>query len=234
MSTPKPHLLVVDDDDRLRSLLTTFLQEQGYWVSAVADTVAARAALQQMRFDLMVLDVMLPGESGVDFAKAEHQRHDMPPILMLTALGETEDRISGLTSGAEDYLTKPFDPRELVLRIQKLLRRTQSGSAADQAVIFGPYRFDTTAARLFKDGAALPLTTAEEGLLKALCANPGTTISRDALALALGTNERSIDVQVVRLRKKLEENSRTPQYLITVRGEGYVLRAVPSGTAGGY
>lgn len=222
----RPHLLVVDDDDRLRTLLTSFLQDQGFWVSAVADTAAARAALEDMQFDLMVLDVMLPGESGVEFAHAVHAAPGTPPILMLTALDDTENRIGGLTSGAEDYLTKPFDPRELVLRIQKLLRRAAPRLQAAPMVVFGPYHFDPESARLFKGDAPVSLTTAEEGLLKVLAAADGATLSREKLAETLGTNERSIDVQIVRLRKKLEDNSRSPQYVVTVRGEGYTLRAM--------
>lgn len=225
---PRPHLLVVDDDDRLRALLTTYLQDQGFWVSAVPDTAAARAALADMRFDLMVLDVMLPGESGVAFADAVHHQPGVPPILMLTALGDAEHRIGGLSSGAEDYLTKPFEPRELVLRIQKLLRRVAPRFQAPGAVVFGPYRFEPESGRLWRGDAPVPLTTAEESLLRAL-AREGATLSREALAEKLKTNERSIDVQIVRLRRKLEESSRTPQYIVTVRGEGYALRAMGKG-----
>ena len=222
-NTAKPHILVVDDDTRLRDLLKTFLRDQGFAVTPAIHAADARRKLALFRFDLMVLDVMMPGETGVEFAHALGA--DAPPILLLTAMGEPSDRISGLEAGADDYLVKPFEPRELVLRINAILRRATSPEERRSAVSFGEYRFDPEGGRLQKGDEAIALTTGERELLRALALKSGEPVSRAELAKALGAgaSERSVDVQVTRLRKKIEAESGKPLYLQTVRGAGYVL-----------
>jgi two-component system phosphate regulon response regulator OmpR len=221
----KPHILVVDDDTRLRELLMAFLREHGFAVTVAIHAEDARRKLALFRFDLMVLDVMMPGQTGVEFARALGA--SAPPILLLTAMGEAEDRIGGLEAGADDYLVKPFEPRELVLRIRAILRRTENARERRAAVNFGDYQFDLAQVRLMKSGAPLALTTGESQLLRALASKPGEPVARTELAAALGAgaNERSVDVQMSRLRKKIEPDGGKPLYIQTVRGSGYVLYA---------
>jgi two-component system phosphate regulon response regulator OmpR len=227
---PKPHLLVVDDDDRLRDLLGRFLREQGFIVTLAANAQEARRALGWYVFDLMVLDVMMPGETGLEFLRSAR---GLPlPTLMLSAMGEAEDRISGLEAGAEDYLPKPFEPRELVLRVRAILRRAEKETQASAtAVLFGPWRFDMAANRLSRGAEVVALTSGEAAMLRVLAEQAGKPVSREQLAAVLPgeVSERSIDVQVTRLRKKIEEGER-PAYLQTVRGVGYALYAAPQTT----
>ncbi len=223
------HILVVDDDARLRDLLRRFLVDNDYHVSVAADALEARAALKNFAFDLMVLDVMMPGQDGVSFTEDLRQSNDLP-VLLLTARGETEDRISGLTAGADDYLVKPFDPRELLLRIATILRRTSSSSPADEpaqpTVRFGSFTFDIKRQHLTSDGEPVHLTTAELSLLSILARQPGSPVDRRDLSKQsrISGSDRAVDTQIARLRRKLEVDPRRPQYLLTMRGAGYVLR----------
>jgi two-component system phosphate regulon response regulator OmpR len=217
-----PHVLVVDDDARLRELLRRYLADNGFLVATASDAADARAKLLGLRFDVIVLDLMMPGESGLVFA--EHlRRADDVPILMLTAMDAVEDRIAGLESGADDYLVKPFEPRELVLRLNAILRR--ASPVISEPIEFGPFVFDPGIGELRQDDARVPLTAAEVGLLRALTATVGLAVSRERLGVISRVAERSVDVQINRLRRKVEPDPRDPRYLITVRGEGYALRS---------
>ena len=223
-----PHVLVVDDDTRLRELLRKYLAGNGFLVTTAADAADARAKLQSLAFDLIVLDIMMPGESGLELT--EWLRRDSAiPILLLTARGEPDDRIAGLEAGADDYLAKPFQPRELVLRITSILRRQAAAPPAPppaQPVRLGPLIYLPDRDELRSGEEVVRLTTAEAGLLRVLAGSPGVTFTREDLAeraKAIG-NARTIDVQVTRLRRKIEPDPREPRYLHTVRGEGYVLR----------
>lgn len=228
---PKPHILVVDDDDRLRRLLEKFLSEQHYLVTTVESAARARSLLENFRFDVAVLDVMMPGETGLQLLETLPEK-TRPPILMLSAMGEVDDRIKGLEVGADDYLPKPFEPKELLLRIHAILRRYQKEEPQHGVLVFGDYRFDSSAGRLEKGGAVIALTSAESGMLALLAAQPGQPLARELLAGALpGTvNERSVDVHMSRLRKKIEDNDGRPHFVQTVRGKGYVLYAKPEGS----
>ena len=219
-----PHLLVVDDDERLRALLQRYLSSNGFRVSAAADAADARALMKSMAFDLLILDVMMPGESGLDLTRAI-RANSQTPILMLTARGEAEDRIAGLEHGADDYLPKPFEPRELLLRIGALLRRAAPPKkTAHGEVKLGQCVFDPQRAQLKRGGKPVKLTSSETALLQLFAANAGRAFSRADLCARLGVAlERSIDVQVTRLRRKIEEDPKLPLYLQTVRGIGYVL-----------
>ncbi len=225
--TPLIHILVVDDDERLRQLLQRYLSDQGFFVSTAPDAKAAREALDYFRFDAMVLDLMMPGETGLQLA-ASLPEANQPPILMLTAMTEPADRVRGLEIGARDYLTKPFEPRELVLRLNNLLRQPGAPAAAGERIRFGEFRFEKSTGRLYKEDEPVYLTQAEAGLLQVLAAQPGEAVTREALA-ALGVgggdsqNERSVDVQINRLRKKIEPVPGRPVYIRTLRGSGYIL-----------
>jgi two-component system phosphate regulon response regulator OmpR len=219
------HILVVDDDARLRRLLQRYLTEHGYHVSAAADAADAKAALRNFAFDLMVLDVMMPGQDGISLTGELRQETDLP-ILLLTALGETEDRVGGLAAGADDYLVKPFDPRELLLRIATILRRVTPALPSDQPLRFGPFAFDGASQELRRGEQRIHLTDAELSLLQILAEQPGLAISRQELGQRsrISGSDRAIDTQIARLRRKLEPDPRRPRYLLTKRGEGYVLR----------
>ncbi len=229
-SPDKPHILVVDDDTRLRELLKTFLSRSGFRVSTAKDAAEARQHLEALGFDLIVLDVMMPGQTGLDFADEVRKTNDVP-ILMLTAMGEPKDRIAGLEKGVDDYLGKPFEVRELLLRIQSVLRRGRPATAVeaaadiDRKVTFGPLQFDLALGELTQKGKRVPLTDAEISLLRALTGRMGEVLSREALCKSVGSevNERAIDVQVTRLRRKIEPDPGFPRYLRTVRGQGYRL-----------
>jgi two-component system phosphate regulon response regulator OmpR len=229
-SPDKPHILVVDDDTRLRELLKTFLSRSGFRVSTAKDAAEARQHLEALDFDLIVLDVMMPGQTGLDFAGELRKTNDVP-ILMLTAMGEPKDRIAGLEKGVDDYLGKPFEVRELLLRIQSVLRRGRPTTPAeatadiDRKVTFGPLQFDLALGELTQKGKRVPLTDAEISLLRALTGRMGEVLSREALCKSVGSevNERAIDVQVTRLRRKIEPDPGFPRYLRTVRGQGYRL-----------
>ncbi|HEX7775002.1 MAG TPA: response regulator [Parvibaculum sp.] len=216
-----PHILIVDDDRRIRELLQRYLAEHGYRVSAAENAGEARARLAGLAFDLIVLDVMMPGESGLEFA-ASLRRSSSVPILMLTARAETDDRIAGLESGVDDYLPKPFEPRELLLRIGTILRRARATGSRGEDVTFGDCRFNAARGELKRDGEIVRLTTREVQLMRIFATHPGRTLSRLDLCDDEAA-ERSIDVQINRLRRKIEIDPRNPVYLQTVRGEGYVL-----------
>jgi len=223
-SMEDPHLLVVDDDERLRTLLHRYLTTNGYRVTAAADAADARALMKSFAFDLLVLDVMMPGESGFELTRAVRENSQVP-ILILTAKGDAEDRIAGLELGADDYLPKPFEPRELVLRVSALLRRAAPPSTTAHAEVkMGEAVYDPERGQLRRKGKPVHLTSSEAALLKLFAANAGRSFSRSDLCTRLGVAlERSIDVQVTRLRRKIEEDPKLPLYLQTVRGVGYVL-----------
>ncbi|MFB3102856.1 MAG: response regulator [Alphaproteobacteria bacterium] len=218
-----PHILVVDDDTRLRELLRKFLTENGFRVTTSADAAEARQLLTSLEFDLVVLDVMMPGESGFELTSGLRE-FSVVPILLLTAMGEPEDRIDGLERGADDYLTKPFEPRELLARIRSILRR--AAPRTDRAeIVLGDHLYDPVRQQLLGPDGLVRLTGAEARLLQVLAANPGHPISREALQRQsrLGGTIRAVDVQVTRLRRKIEPNPKIPRYLQTIRGQGYVL-----------
>jgi two-component system phosphate regulon response regulator OmpR len=229
-SAEAAHLLVVDDDARLRALLQRFLAEQGFRVTAAADAAAARRALAAVAFDLMVLDNMMPGEDGLALTESLRREGQHVPILMLTAKGTPDDRVAGFEAGVDDYLAKPFDPRELGLRIRTILRR--AAPAAPPALPAAPVQlgalwFDAQRLELRGPDGVVRLTGGEQALLAALAARPNEVLSREDIAEQLGTpeaGERAIDVQVTRLRRKLEPDPREPRFIQTVRHRGYVLR----------
>jgi two-component system, OmpR family, phosphate regulon response regulator OmpR len=219
-----PHLLLVDDDDRIRDLLKRYLAQAGARVSAAPDAASARKLLASMDFDLLILDVMMPVEDGFSLAETVRKTSKVP-IVLLTARGMPEDRIRGLSIGADDYVPKPFEPAELALRINAILRRTvaQRGEAPE-TINFGPYTFNSIRGELTKDGVPVRLTEAEVALLRILAARPGEVVTREDLARRTGAGlERSVDVQVTRLRRKIDADSRAPIYVQTVRGVGYRL-----------
>ena len=227
------HILVVDDDARLRALLQRFLTEQGFRVSTAENAAAARAALADMAFDLLVLDVMMPGETGLELTAALRAEGQDVPILMLTARGAPDDRIAGLEQGVDDYLAKPFDPRELALRIRTILRRAAPAPSAPQSLApmqIGNRWFDIERAELRGPDGIIRLTGGEAALLQALARRAGDILSREDIGEALGTpdaGERAIDVQVTRLRRKVEPDPREPRFIQTIRHRGYVLRPGP-------
>jgi two-component system, OmpR family, phosphate regulon response regulator OmpR len=230
--TDESHILVVEDDDRLRDRLARYLTGEGFRVTAAPDAADARARMRGISPDLLVLDVMMPGESGLDLTRSlrEEQGNDLP-VLLLTARGAPEDRIAGFEAGADDYLPKPFEPRELVLRIRALLRRAPTlappAMADSMAIRIGAASFDLDRGELLGPNGPIRLTGGEAALLTALATRPGDILSREEIAAALGTDdagERAVDVQVTRLRRKIEADPREPRFLHTVRGRGYVLK----------
>lgn len=225
-SSYPPHILVVDDDNRLRRLLKKFLLEAGYMVAVAANANEARRHMAAFQFDLLVVDVMMPGEDGLSLTRNIRENSDVP-ILMLTAMGDAPDRIRGLEIGVDDYMAKPFEPKELALRISSILRRAPAvETAAPRELKFGSCRYDVTLQRLTRDGATVHLTVAEAELLKTLAARIGEPVERASLGSSpdQAGNPRTIDVQITRLRRKLEPDPRQPRYLQTVRGTGYLLR----------
>ena len=224
------HLLVVDDDERIRSLLQKFLMRNGFLVSAARDAAHARRVLSGLDFDLIVLDVMMPGEDGLSLCRSLRETH-ATPILLLTAKGETGNRIEGLEAGADDYLPKPFEPKELLLRINAILRRVPDVApeeAAPKILTLGPIRYDMERGEMWQGEDLVRLTATEMQLMKIFSAKPGEAISRAKLVEDLGRDrgqaqERAVDVQITRLRRKIESNPKQPRYLQTVRGAGYML-----------
>ncbi len=231
MSDPDAHLLIVDDDERIRSLLQKFLIRHGFLVSAARDAAHARRLLAGLDFDLIVLDVMMPGEDGISLTRALREtRHT--PIMLLTARGETEDRIAGLEAGADDYLAKPFEPKERLLRINAILRRMPESPAADaiqpKLLTLGPIRYDIERGEMWHGDDLVRLTATESQLMRIFSAKPGEALSRTRLVEELGRDkgqaqERAVDVQITRLRRKIESDPKQPRYLQTVRGAGYML-----------
>jgi len=216
-----PHILVVDDDSRIRDLLARYLHDHGFRVTTAIDAAAARATMRSLSFDLLILDVMMPQESGLDFARSLRSESQVP-ILMLTARAEPEQRIEGLETGVDDYLAKPFDPRELLLRVSNVLRR--GGTAPAGEVRMGDFIFHVTRGELKRDGETVRLTERERDLLRYFAQRPGMPVSRHELAKdADSGGERAVDVQINRLRRKIENDPANPVYLQTVRGKGYIL-----------
>jgi len=217
------HLLVVDDDDRIRDLLKQYLSRAGFRVTTAADAAAARKLLEMLDFDLLILDVMMPGEDGLSLTRWVRKR-GATPVLILTARGLADERIEGLSQGADDYLPKPFEPQELLLRAEAILRRTGPRTPAQRRIKLGDFDFDLERAELTRQGAPVRLTESEGQLLKLLAQNAHAPVDR--LDLARDTADstgRAVDVQVTRLRRKIETDPRNPRYLQTVRGVGYML-----------
>lgn len=230
MTDPAPHLLIVDDDERIRGLLRKFLARSGFIVSVARDAAHARRLLAGLEFDMIVLDVMMPGEDGVQLTRGLRESI-ATPILLLTAKGETEDRIKGLEAGADDYLAKPFEPKELLLRINAILRRMPSAepeNVAPKVLQMGPVRFDIERAELMRGEETVRLTATEVQLMRIFSEHLREPVSRAKLVEDLGRDkgqaqERAVDVQITRLRRKIEADPKQPRYLQTVRGEGYML-----------
>jgi two-component system phosphate regulon response regulator OmpR len=230
METEQPHVLVVDDDRRLRDLLRRFLADNGFRVTVAGDAREARATVGSFAFDVIVLDVMMPGESGIEMITRLRQEGLALPVLLLTARGAPEDRIAGFEAGADDYLPKPFAPDELVLRIRAILRRAAAPVPPPGPVPLGDAVFDPERGELRGPDGVRRLTGGELALLAALARRPGAVLSREEIAAALAmddASERAIDVQVTRLRRKIEADPREPRFLHTVRGRGYVLKPGP-------
>lgn len=223
----KSHLLVVDDDDRIRDLLSRFLIDSGFVVMSAASAYDAREILKDFNFDLLILDIMMPGETGLELL-ADYRRTETTPVIFLTALGETPDRISGLETGADDYISKPFDPKELLLRIRAILKRqaaTGHKQRNDGTRRIGPFNFDARKNMLQRGDDIIRLTPVETTLLQVLSAQSGKVLSREELARLcdFDAQDRAIDVQVTRLRRKIEDDPSFPKLLQTVRGQGYIL-----------
>jgi two-component system, OmpR family, phosphate regulon response regulator OmpR len=221
------HLLVVDDDARLRELLRRYLTSEGFRITTATDAADARAKLKGIAFDLLVVDVMMPGEDGIELTRSLRTESRIP-ILMLTAMAEPANRIAGLERGADDYVVKPFEPRELVLRIRNILQRVprDGPSVAGAEIRFGPFRLDLRRTELYRGEEPVRLTESETALLIALAKTPGEPSSREVLSLAAKIEgaPRRVDVQMTRLRRKIETDPRFPRYLQTVRGKGYLLK----------
>lgn len=226
IDTDASHILVVDDDTRLRSLLQRFLRESGYFVSVAKDAMSAREMLQNYKFDLLIVDIMMPQETGLQFLE-KLRKESRVPVILLTAMGETADRIAGLELGADDYLPKPFEPKELLLRLKNILKREPKIKVVETVVFdFGDCLYDAEKKELIsKQGEVIHITPVEQSLLTVLSEKSGQIFSRDELAEILGAGQspRSIDVQITRLRKKIETDSKNPKYLKTIRGKGYML-----------
>jgi len=225
MDGAEPHLLVVDDDARLRELLRRYLTDQGFRITTAGDAAEARSKIASLAFDLLILDVMMPGENGLDLTRSLRTQSRIP-ILLLTAMADAGDRINGLERGADDYLAKPFEPRELVLRIRNILQRVPQPPLIAADVRFGAYRLEVARGTLYRGGDPVHLTQAEAALLLALARRAGEPVSREALSqeAQFSGNVRTVDVQVTRLRRKIEHDPKFPRYLQTVRGTGYVLK----------
>jgi two-component system phosphate regulon response regulator OmpR len=218
-----PHILVIDDDSRIRTLLARYLGGNNFRVTTAADAAEARQRLGGLTFDLLIVDVMMPGESGLDFTKSMRETMDVP-ILMLTARSESENRIRGLENGADDYLAKPFEPRELLLRINNILRRgSRPAEPLIEQVRFGPFSFHRSRRELSRGVDPIHLTDREREIMAIFAATPGETVPRMALMGGDGSGERTVDVQINRLRRKIEVDPANPVHLQTVRGIGYRL-----------
>jgi two-component system phosphate regulon response regulator OmpR len=217
-----PHILLVDDDERIRDLLCRYLRKENMRVTTAQDAAAARQNLEGLHFDLLILDVMMPGESGLDLAKDLKSKMEVP-IIMLTAKAEAENRIEGLEIGVDDYVPKPFEPRELMLRIQNILKR-RAQKVTQKEIHMGQYTFHIERGELQKDNTSIKLTERERDLMRLFANRAGTPIPRHELASEeAGGNERAVDVQINRLRRKIETDPANPIYLQTVRGKGYIL-----------
>ena len=224
------HILVIDDDQRIRDLLKRFLARNGYLVTVARDAAHASRLLDSLAFELLIVDVMMPGEDGYSFTRRIRSEIDVP-ILLLTARGETEDRIEGLEAGADDYLPKPFEPRELLLRVSAILRRAAPAvpeTSSPKALTLGETSYDLLRGELTRGDEAVRLTSTEQALMRVFSRQPNEPVSRSRLAEELGgaegaVQERAVDVQITRLRRKIERDPKSPRYLQTVRGAGYML-----------
>ena len=218
----KAHILVVDDDDRIRDLVKQYLNENGYLVTTSFSAEDAKKKVDTIKFDLIVLDIMMPGKSGLDFT-LENKNKLYTPIILLTAKGEAEERVHGLEVGADDYLSKPFEPKELVLRIKNILNKTKSKNIK-RLIEFGNVKVDLSKHLIIKDKKEFKINNTEKTILEVMINSPGKSFSRDEIGKIINLeNERSIDVIITRLRKKIEQDPKNPKYLQTLRGEGYVL-----------
>ncbi|MCK0120596.1 response regulator [Loktanella sp. F6476L] len=230
MNADDAHLLIVDDDERIRGLLQKFLMRSGFLVSSAKDAAHARRILSGLEFDLIVLDVMMPGEDGLSLCR-DLRTQMTTPILLLTAKGETDDRITGLEAGADDYLAKPFEPKELLLRINAILRRVPAAEpvvATPKVLNLGPVRYDIERGEMWRGEELVRLTSTESQLMRIFSGVPSEPVTRAKLVEELSrsggqTQERAVDVQITRLRRKIEEDPKQPRYLQTVRGAGYML-----------
>jgi two-component system phosphate regulon response regulator OmpR len=229
------HLLIVDDDERIRGLLQKFLMRNGFWVTAARDGDHARRLMAGLEFDLIVLDVMMPGTDGITLTREFRQRMTTP-ILLLTAKADTADRISGLEAGADDYLPKPFEPKELLLRINAILRRAPVSAPVPvpaKVLHLGPVRYDVERGEMWRGDSLVRLTATEAALMRIFAARAGAPVSRAELVDDLGRSggkdgnqaqDRAVDVQITRLRRKFESDPKQPRFLQTVRGSGYMLQ----------
>ena len=220
------HILVVDDDIRILQLINDYLNKNNFRVSTADNAKKARTKIENIEFDLIILDIMMPGESGLTLTNSLKKNNFKTPILLLSALGNPEDRIKGLEIGASDYLTKPFEPKELLLRIKNLVQKNKYSKLEKKVIKFGPYSFNLKNEILKKDGKVFILTSSETKLLTILAKNDGKPIFRDNLSkiLNITNSSRALDVQITRLRNKIEKNKKFPTYIQTVRGRGYVLK----------
>ncbi len=222
------HILIIDDDQKIRLLLKQFLENNYFRVTDAEDTLQAKQIMKSIVFDLLVIDIMMPGQNGLEFLKEIRQTNSIP-TLMLTAMSNPEDRLGGLEFGADDYMTKPFEPRELLLRIQNILKRYTSDTFKKNNIDntkFGPFTFNQKSLNLYKNDVPVHLTTSEQKLLCCFCESPNKPFSRDDINNSLGANmeTRSIDVAIARIRRKIEEDQKYPIYLQTVRGVGWMLQ----------
>ena len=220
------HILVVDDDKRILELINDYLNKNNFRVSTADNAIKAREKIENIEFDLIILDIMMPGESGLSLTDSLKKNNFKTPILLLSALGNPEDRIKGLEIGASDYLTKPFEPKELLLRIKNLIQKNKYSKLNKKVIKFGPYSFNLKNEILKKDGKVFILTSSETKLLSILAKNEGKPIFRHNLSniLNITNSSRALDVQITRLRNKIEKNKKFPTYIQTVRGRGYVLK----------
>ena len=224
MTIKKKHILVVDDDERIRSLLKEFLENHNFLVSTADNAVKAKKIFDIIKFDLIVLDVMMPVKDGLELTKEIKANNSKIPIILLTAKGEVEDRISGLEIGADDYLGKPFEPRELILRIKNILNKFNNLENLKNVLKIGDSLVDFSKMFIKKDSKEIKISLAEKNILSLMSKNPGKVFTRDEISkVAKISQERSIDVIITRLRKKIENNAKNPKYLQTIRGQGYVL-----------
>ena len=222
MKNFKAHILIVDDDDRIRDLVKEYLGQNNYLVTTARDSHDANEKTKIIKFDLIVLDIMMPGKTGLEFTQ-EYKNKINTPILLLTAKGEPSERIEGLEVGADDYLTKPFEPKELILRINNILNKTQS-LEIKRVIEFGDIKIDLKKLFIYKNDQRVKINNTEKLILEKMINSPGKIFKREEIAGLIDLNkERSIDVIVTRLRKKIEESPKSPKYLQTIRGEGYVL-----------
>ena len=219
----KKHILIVDDDERIRELLREYLQNNNFYTTTAKDSLDAKKKISLLKFDLIILDIMMPGQSGLELTREIKEKSDQP-IILLTAMGETSDRISGLETGADDYLPKPFEPKELLLRIKNILKRIKSGKNLNPVLKFGDIRVDLEKMSIKSKKGITKLNTAEKALLEKMILSVGQIFQRDQISQIIKlTKERAVDVMITRLRQKIEPDPKNPKYLQTVRGNGYVL-----------